>query len=167
MEVTVAVNDDIKEISKLRVLQQIEDWGKSFIDMNNLEYRTECFLHKHLNKCLKFFIVKEDKKIVSILGLQILDLLPQCNDEGCIGVVCSAYTLPEYRKRGYISECLRTVIEYAKRNGITELHLESDNQEAVSVYKNFGFKMNDMEFMLSIEIEQKTFKEWKISKSIL
>lgn len=143
--IKIAVKKDIDEISKLRVLQQKDDWNELYYgDDNKLYNLTFKYLEEHLNNDLIIFTEQLDNKIVATCGLQIIKYLPQCNDNGIEGYICNVFTLKEHRKKGIQTNLLKECIEYAKSNNIFELQLSTDNLEAIKIYKNLGFKFDNM-----------------------
>lgn len=68
----------------------------------------------HLNDDLYIFLKIINKNIVVTCGLQIIDYLPQCNDNGKYGHICNVYTVAEKRKQGLQKELLNEVINFAK-----------------------------------------------------
>lgn len=67
--------------------QQQDDWKNEYVDIDNLEMRTKIYLNKHINKDLFMFIYKNGDNIIATCGLQIIDYLPQCNDNGKLGYI--------------------------------------------------------------------------------
>ena len=81
--ITIAKNENISELSKLRVLQQQEDYGEKYPDNDDEVYNTtKKYLEEHLNKDIYFLLEIIDGKIVGTLGLQInLHLIFQKQEE--------------------------------------------------------------------------------------
>ena len=141
---------DIEEICELRVLQQKADWQETYIDKFGLYNTTKTFLKKHLNKDLYIFLNIVDNCIASTCGVQIINYLPQCNDNGKQGYICNVYTIDEYRKKGLQEELLSKVIEFSKKNELFKLSLASDNEIVINLYKKFGFKHDSL--MMSLKL---------------
>ena len=89
---------DITELANLRILQQKDDWSTTDINDDKLKEKTVKYLEEHLNRDLIIFIKVVNGVIVAILGLQVLNFLPQYNDNDKYGFICNVYTLPEYRR---------------------------------------------------------------------
>lgn len=142
----IAKYEDIEEISKLRVLQQKDDWKEEYPKGTDKEFyeTTKNYLKEHLNKDLFFFIEIEDDKIIANCGLQIIKYMPQCVESGIEGYICDVFTLKEYRKRGIQTKLIKECIEFAKKNNIIELKLSSDNPEAIKIYKGQGFEYDKL-----------------------
>ena len=87
---------------------------------------------------------------MSTCGVQIINYLSQCNDNGKQGYICNVYTIDEYRKKGLQEELLSKVIEFSKKNELFKLSLASDNEIAINLYKKFGFKHDSL--MMSLKL---------------
>ena len=74
--------------------------------------------------------------------MQIIEYLPQCNDNGKQGYICNVYTQKEYRNQGIQSKLLSEVINYSIENNLCELDLSTDSETAISLYKNHGFEFD-------------------------
>lgn len=133
---------DLDQLINIRASYQFEKFkDKEYIDINKLKKETKLYLVENLNKDIYFFGVFNKGKLVSICGLYISNYLPQVNDLiGKVGLICSVYTLPEYRKRGYQHKTLEQVLQFAKLMNIKRLHLTSRNEYAIKMYKKFGFE---------------------------
>ena len=146
-----ATNKDIKELLKLRIEQQKEDWNKEYKDVDNFKFRSEIFLNQHLNKDIFILIARLDNQIIAICGLQIFNSLPQCNDQGKIGVICNVYTNKLYRNKGIQTSLLKEVIIVANEHHLNELFLSSNNNQAISIYQKLGFKKSNMIMRLDLK----------------
>ena len=80
--------------------------------------------------------------IIATCCLQIIEYLPQCNDNGKQGFICNVYTEEKYRNRGIQTKLLNEVIKYAKENDLCELDLSTDSEVAISLYKKLGFEFD-------------------------
>ena len=148
--IKIATNSDIEKICELRILQQKDDWKEEYIDKFDLYNSTKKFMINHLNKDLYIFINIIEKNIVATCGLQIIDLLPQCNDNGKLGYICNVYTVPDKRKQGLQKELLNEIIKFAKEKGICELSLSTDNKDAIMLYKKFGLDFDNLAMKLNL-----------------
>ena len=71
----IARYEDIEEISKLRVMQQKDDWKELYPNKDEEFYIiTKNYLEEHLNKDIFFFIEIIENKIVATCGLQVIKL---------------------------------------------------------------------------------------------
>lgn len=131
---------DLEELIKIRIQYQIEKYN-STVNIDKLEKETRIYLKQRLNKDIYFFGAFVDDKLVSICGLTISNYLPQVDDlMGYVGLICSVYTKPEYRKRGYQHKTLEKILQFAKLINIKRLHLTAKNEYAINMYKKFGFE---------------------------
>ncbi len=140
----IAKKEDIDKIVKIRIKQQKDDWSDEYDDKYNLMETTKIYLEKHLNKDFYAFIEEKDDDIIALCCLQIIEYLPQCNDNGLEGYICSVYTKDEFRNKGFQTNLLKEVIKFAAKNNLCELTLSSDNEKAISIYKKLGFEFNNL-----------------------
>lgn len=137
----IAKYEDIEEISKLRVMQQKDDWKELYPNKDEEFYIiTKDYLEEHLNKDIFFFIEIIENKIVATCGLQVIKYMPQCVESGIEGYICDVFTLKEYRRKGIQTNLIKECIKFAKENHIIELKLSSDNPEAIKIYQEQGFE---------------------------
>ena len=139
----LATKNDINSLSLIRVYEQKEDWNEEFEDKFDLVNTTKLYLEKHLNNDFFAFVEEIDDNIVATCCLQIIDYLPQCNDNGKQGFVCNVYTNKEYRNKGIQTALLKEVIKFAVDNNLCELNLSTSSDVAISLYKKCGFKFDD------------------------
>lgn len=131
---------DLKDLIDIRIHYQREKYKDAKINIDKLREETEKYLNKRLNKDIYFFGTFVDGKLVSICGLYVSNYLPQVDDLiGNVGLICSVYTYPTYRKRGYQHRTLEKVLQFAKLINIKRIHLTSSNEYAIKMYKKFGF----------------------------
>ena len=132
---------DLKDLIDIRIHYQREKYKNAKINIDKLREETEKYLSKRLNKDIYFFGTFVDDKLVSICGLYVSNYLPQVDDLiGNVGLICSVYTYPTYRKRGYQHRTLEKVLQFAKLINIKRIHLTSSNEYAIKMYKKFGFE---------------------------
>ena len=146
-----ATNNDINELLNLRIEQQKEDWNKDYHDVDNFKSRTKIFLKKHINKDVFILITRLNKQIIATCGLQIFNFLPQCNDQGKIGIICNVYTKKLYRNKGIQTSLLKQTIKLANEHHLNELLLSSNNNQAISIYQKLGFKKSNMIMRLDLK----------------
>ena len=138
----LADKKDIDKLALIRVIEQKEDWKNEFDDKYDLVSTTKSYLKKHLNRDFFAFIEEIDNKIVATCCLQIIEYLPQCNDNGKQGFICNVYTDEKYRRKGLQNELLNKVIKYSIDNNLCELDLSTSSDIAISLYKKFGFEFD-------------------------
>lgn len=139
-----ANKNDIDKIVQIRIKQQKDIWKDEYVDMYNLLSTTKTYLEKHLNNDFYAFIEEKDSNIIAICCLQIIEYIPQCNDNGKHGYICNVYTSDEFRNKGIQTNLLRKVINFAKENNLCELSLSTDSEKAISIYKKLGFEFDTL-----------------------
>lgn len=142
---------DIEQLIKLRIKQQKDDWDDEYEDKYDLQNTTLEYLKNHLNKDLFIFIEEENSDIIATCGIQVIEYLPQCNDNGLQGFICNVYTEKDYRCKGVQTKLLKQVISFAKEKNICELSLSTDNNKAISIYKKLGFKFDELIMFLKLK----------------
>lgn len=138
----LANKNDIEYLAMIRINQQKDDWENEYIDKDNLLNRTKLYLENHLNKDFYAFIEEIDNNIVSTCCLQVIEYLPQCNDNGRQGYICNVYTKDEYRNNGIQTRLMEYVIDYAMEKKLCKLELSTDSDKAISIYKKCGFEFD-------------------------
>ena len=153
----IAKYEDIEEISRIKILQQKDDWQEIYPSKDEELYQvTKSYLEEHLNKDIFFFVEIIKNKIIATCGLQIIKYMPQCVESGIEGYICDVFTLKEYRKKGIQTNLMKQCIKFAKENDIIELKLSSDNPDAIRLYKNLGFKYDKLIMKKELGTELKT-----------
>ena len=140
----IANKMDIDKIVQIRIKQQKDDWKEEYIDKYNLMNTTKIYLEKHLNNNFYAFIEEKDNDIIAICCLKVIEYLPQCNDNGKQGYVCNVYTRDEFRNKGIQTNLLKEVINFAIKNNLCELNLETDSEKSISIYKKLGFDFDNL-----------------------
>ena len=139
----IANKKDIDKISMIRVQQQKDDWKEEYEDKYDLIKTTKLYLEKHLNDDFFAFIEEINDNIISICCLQIIEYLPQCNDNGKKGYICNVYTDKNYRNKGIQTKLLKKVINYSIEHDLCELNLSTESDIAISIYKKCGFEFDN------------------------
>lgn len=152
INIRVATINDIQQLVDLRILQQHDDWGSEYIDYDgNFYARTLNALSDFLYRedglqSLRglIFVAEIHGKIIATCGLQVIDMLPQCNDNGQYGYIFNVFTVEEFRRQGIQSRLIENVLSYSENCGLTEIKLETDSQDAISLYKKYGFEYDTL-----------------------
>lgn len=152
ISIRTANEDDIEKISDLRVLQQHDDWGSDYPNNDNDFYnRTLSYMNTAIRSCdFKMFVAEIEGSIIATCGLQVIHMLPQCNDEGKYGFICNVFTQEEFRQHGIQSMLIEKVLVYAKEQKISEIKLETDNEIAIKLYEKYGFKTDTLSMVKEI-----------------
>ena len=120
-------------------------------DVSELALATKKYYLSHIEKDLLCWGISLDDKIVSMASLCLFSRLPYLeNLSGIEGYILNVYTLPSFREKGMAEILINTIIDYAKKNSVKRLWLNSSEQ-GKSIYKKCGFveKNNEMELYWS------------------
>ena len=107
---------DIDKIVQIRIKQQKAIWKDEYDDKYNLVNTTKKYLEKHLNNDFYAFVEEKGNDIIAICCLQVVEYIPQCNDNGKHGYICNVYTSDDFRNKGIQTNLLKKVINFAKEN---------------------------------------------------
>lgn len=140
----IANKMDIDKIVQIRIKQQKAIWKDEYDDKYNLVNTTKKYLEKHLNNDFYAFIEEKGNDIIAICCLQVVEYIPQCNDNGKHGYICNVYTSDDFRNKGIQTNLLKKVINFAKENNLCELNLATDSEKAISIYKKLGFEFDNL-----------------------
>lgn len=137
--------DDIEELSKLRILQQKDDWQEEYPNKDEELYvNTKKYLEEHLNNDIFIFIERQDEKIVATCGIQIIQYMPQCVESGLEGYICDVFTLEEYRRKGIQTRLIDECLNFSKDRGLIKIRISTDSEDGISLYKKFGFEFDEL-----------------------
>lgn len=128
MEIVKLENTQINNILDLRRAQELEkNYDAKLIE----EYLNlfQSWLNEHLNKDFIMFGAMEKNKLISMYGGVVL---PRPNET--VFYLGSAYTLPEYRGQGLLTELNEQLFTFALKNGINiaEASIDSSTPEAMN-----------------------------------
>ena len=135
---------DIDKIVQIRIEQQKAIWKDEYDDKYNLVNTTKKYLEKYLNNDFYAFVEEKGNDIIAICCLQVVEYIPQCNDNGKHGYICNVYTSDDFRNKGIQTNLLKKVINFAKENNLCELNLATDSEKAISIYKKLGFEFDNL-----------------------
>ena len=140
MTFTTAEENDIAQITELRLAYINEDFGKvPQSDAQKLRQQISSYFETHLNKDAVAFIAKDGTEVVSFALLIIYEKPANPNFiHGKTAEVLSVYTRPEHRRKGYSSKLIAMLTDYARSNGIDLVDLLA-TKDGYSVYKKAGF----------------------------
>lgn len=155
----IASNENIDDITKLRVEMQIEDWNKTLSkDFSCYAEEFADVTKKHLtdklNKSIYFAIMYLDNEPIAMCALEELSELPQitvCSDKnGRHCCLVSVYTKPEYRGNGYQQQLIKYLLEFAKTEGFNDITLTTNTPDAIHIYEKAGFKLISSKYFLNL-----------------
>ena len=130
--------EDIGDIKNLR-LQMLSEFTKTLPD--DLDDRIQAYLEEHIldGSCL-CAVLEIQGQIVAVAMLCVYDEIPdEINTNGKCAKLCSVYTLPAFRGRGYMEALLRYLLEEAKSCGIREISAAAE-RKAMPLYEKIGFQ---------------------------
>ena len=138
--------NDLDEMIELRL--EIQNYDLKYIDADKnilteeeLVTKTKEYIENSLDNTLYMFGTFIDNKLVANCGFYIDRHFPTyTNKSGMIGYICNVYTKEECRKKGYMKDLFIYSFNYAKELGITKFQLNSLDENAIKMYKSFGFK---------------------------
>ena len=128
--------------------------GRTF---NLFEFGIEYFRHKEDKQKMKFLIITDKNKIISISRVSY-------NTKQNVGILALVHTLQQYRGQGLCQLNIKKLIKYTqKRSKITfyKLGVDVSNTTAVKCYQKCGFKIkntikeDDMEDSYSMTLKIK------------
>lgn len=139
-----ASKKDIPELIELRYAYMMEDFGY-IPDKEKMGEQLVDYYSRKLGNDFIAFVVREDNHIVSIVGLNVLEM-PASSQllNGKYGVVLNVYTEPEYRGKGYCTKLMNTLLEYGREIGLGRIDCNATRQ-GYPIYKKVGFKDRDSE----------------------
>lgn len=89
-------------------------------------------------KQMFLYFAQIDNKIVGVSGAMIDEFAKMRHR----ALVISIYVLPEYRNKGIGKVLLETLFDKLEKKGVQQVRLfvETQNEEAINLYKDLGFK---------------------------
>lgn len=117
---------------------------------SELESATKQYFLSHINKDLISWGIFQNEKMIAVGSLCLFTRIPYNeNLSGCEGYILNIYTLPQFRRCGYATRILDTIIEYSHKNRIRRLWL-NHSEQGKYLYTKKGFikKNNEMELFL-------------------
>ena len=120
------------------------------MDLSKLESVTKKYYSSHINKDLLSWGLYRDGKMVSIGSLCLFSRIPyQENLSGAEGYILNIFTTSHFRKCGFASQILDTIVAHSRQHHIKRLWLSSSEQ-GKSLYDGKGFvqKENELELFL-------------------
>lgn len=141
----------VNEFWQLRVelLKELEEIN-SETDIFILETVTKKYYLSHINKDLVSWGILHENKLVAIGSLCLFERIPyEENINGLEGYILNIYTSPKFRNKGFANCILDEIINYASKNHVKRLWLNSSEQ-GMKLYTERGFikKDNEMELLL-------------------
>ncbi len=120
------------------------------MDISELKLATRQYYLSHINQDFICWGIFQKEKLVAIGSLCLFTRIPyEENLSGSEGYILNIYTSPQFRKHGFANHILDEIIEYAHKNNIKRLWLNSSEQ-GKKLYAKRGFikKENEMELFI-------------------
>lgn len=109
------------------------------------------YMKEHIaNDTFAAWIIEEDGIVASTAMVSYYQKMPMVsNPSGICGYILNVYTHPDYRRKGYASLLLQTIIDDAKERNVGVLNLLASDMGR-PVYEKLGFLplTNDMSYRL-------------------
>ncbi len=136
-----ATNEDIKQLTNLRIAYLKEDHG----DLKNkelaiLEEDLPHYFSKNLNKTIFAYICRNEQEIAACALLLVVEKpMSPAFINGKTGTVLNVYTKPEYRHKGYAKKLMNILLEDAAAMELCVVELKA-TEDGYPLYKSIGFK---------------------------
>ncbi len=160
IRIKIADSEDIENLARMRVVQQIEDWEKTLPNCTFDGYAekfyvlTKDYLLARLNKSIFYFVMYEQNKLIAMCAIEETESLPQitacAGNAGRSGCIAGVYTLPENRGKSLQQILMKNLLDFAKKQGFDEITLTTNTPDAKHIYKKLGFKYISDKFYLSL-----------------
>ncbi len=136
-----AANQDIHQLTQLRVAYLMEDYGAlSEEELKSIEGNLPHYLSENLNKNLFAYIGRKGEEIVVCALLLVVEKpMSPAFINGKTGTVLNVYTKPECRHRGYAKQLINMLLQDAASMGLCIVELKA-TEAGYSLYKSMGFK---------------------------
>lgn len=136
-----AMNEDIAQLTNLRIAYLIEDMGK--LDENELiiiKQDLPDYFIRNLNKNIFGYVAKEQKEIVACALLLVVEKpMSPAFITGKTGIVLNVYTKVEYRHKGYARNLMNMLMTDASDMGLSVVELKA-TEAGYQLYKSIGFE---------------------------
>lgn len=102
-------------------------------------YPDNFFAPSQLETGLYFGVRGDDNRLLSIAGVHVV------SEEYDVGVIGNLVTHPSARGQGLATLCTGQLLdELFERVSLVALNVQDDNQPAIKMYANFGFRQNNI-----------------------
>ena len=132
---------DLNTFIKMRINQLREEGAKEDIDLTPA---LKDYYSRHLaDGTFVSWLAFDGDKIIGTSGMSFVEKPPYFGcPSGRIGLLSSMYTNPEYRRQGIAGSLIKNAINHCRENKLAFLSLEvrKSNENAVRLYKRFGFE---------------------------
>lgn len=136
-----ATNQDIKQLTRLRVAYLMEDYGAlSKKELAIIERDLPDYFYRNLNNHIFAYIGRCEQEIIACALLLVVEKpMSPAFINGKTGIVLNVYTKPEYRHMGYAKKTMDILLKDAATMGLCNVELKA-TEDGYSLYKSIGFK---------------------------
>lgn len=136
-----ATYEDIEDLIQYRIELLTEVGDKELeSSQNELVRSLDTYFRENLGKKFFSWIAVNDNGILAVSGLSIFEKPPAfSNLSGLEGYIMNMYVKKEYRGKGIATNIMKTIIEYLKNIGISEVTLKA-TYEGKPIYERLGFE---------------------------
>ena len=149
-----AGNNEIKELTELRIEYLIEDHGDIPEDkLRIIEDSLPSYFRDHLNKDLLVYICRTDGIIAGCCFLYISEKPPNPSFiNGRTGTVLNVYTRPQFRRKGIAGGLIKMMLAESERMKLDFVELKATDA-GYHLYRSLGFedaasKYHSMKFII-------------------
>ena len=149
MQAERVTQNDIRELTELRILYLTEDLGEiSETDAIAIRKALPLYLQSHLNKDLFVYVVHDHGLIAACAFLLVVEkpMSPRFLN-GKTGMVLNVYTRPAFRRRGYGRAVMEKMLEDAVEMQLCSIELKA-TEDGYPLYKAVGFADDIPEYHL-------------------
>lgn len=136
-----ATNEDIEQLTELRLAYLTEDHG----ELNEKEVETikrdlPEYFARNLTKNIFAYVARNGQEIVACALLLVVEKpMSPAFMNGKTGTVLNVYTKPRHRHNGYAKKLMNMLLEDAVNMGLSVVELKA-TEDGYSLYKSIGFK---------------------------
>lgn len=136
-----AVNEDIRQLTELRIAYLIEDDGElNEKDLTIIKSSLPDYFERNLNKNIFVYVARKEQEIVSCAFLLVVEKpMSPAFITGKTGIVLNVYTKPESRHNGYARKLMNMLISDAIDKDLSIVELKA-TEDGYPLYKEIGFK---------------------------
>jgi predicted GNAT family acetyltransferase len=143
MKIEAATKRDLSQIVRLKI-RMFEDMAASWLLADNaIELITQSYHELYTQKNAQHFIMRVGDSVVACAGGFIKNDPPYCYFKTPFyGFIADAYTLPEYREKGYATALTQAAIDWLKGKNCNMIRLIASPQSH-NIYEKMGFRGTD------------------------
>lgn len=142
MKIRMAVKDDVDSLIRLRFdYFATENWEITSEERNRMSSRLRQYYEAHLNRDFFAALAEEEGgEIVSTAFLVIVEKPANLSwPTGKTGLILNVLTKSDYRKKGYATKIMTSLIERAKQHEVSYIEL-SASEMGKPLYEKLGFR---------------------------